>query len=70
VSEYFDPREQEKHRCLMPGTIGPYEGWRCDCGKAYVLERLPDRDVNPGESPYQWRRSAKHDSINYDYDRV
>lgn len=61
MSGYFDTRGPEAHRCTLPGTFGPYDGWRCDCGKAYVREMLPARDTNPGESPYQWRREARHD---------
>ena len=58
---YFDPTPKPKHRCVLP-PVGFGRGWRCDCGKAYVRETLPDRDVNPGEDPYQWRRSTEHDA--------
>lgn len=58
---YFDPTEPPEHRCALPAISSMHKGWRCTCGKAYVVEMLPDRDVNPGELPYQWRRSPKHD---------
>lgn len=61
MGEYFNPHEKREHRCVLPGTIGPNDGWRCLCGRAYVREALPTRDGLPGVSPYQWRRSPKYD---------
>jgi hypothetical protein len=61
MGEFFDPVEPVEHRCKPPTTFGSHLGWRCECGKAYVKETLPARDVNPGELPYQWRRAPEHD---------
>lgn len=63
MGEYFDPHSRSKHRCAVPSpsSFREHDGWRCDCGEAYVIERLSPRDVNPGELPYQWRRSPEHD---------
>lgn len=62
MGEFFDPTPKTVHRCDLPPASGfARGGWRCECGKAFLLEALPDRDVNPGESPYQWRRASEHD---------
>lgn len=59
---FFDPNPPPEHRCVLPCTYAAKDGWRCECGKAYVRETLPARDVNPGESPWQWRRAPEHDT--------
>lgn len=58
---FFDPTPQVEHRCPLP-TSAMQPGWRCDCGKAYVRETLDARDVNPGETNWQWRRAPEHDA--------
>lgn len=62
TGEFFDPVQPEEHRCEIPTGTFQKRGWRCGCGKAYVREELPARDVNPGEDPYQWRRAPEHDA--------
>jgi hypothetical protein len=66
VGEFFDPSEPKEHHCPLPNPdhIFVQDGWRCDCGKAYVRRMLPERDVNPGESPWQWERSPQHDKVS------
>ena len=62
---FFDPPDQHvQHRCVLPSWSTAKKGWRCDCGKAYVQEFLPARDVNPGELPWQWRRVPEHDGAD------
>jgi hypothetical protein len=60
---FFDPPpKQPEHRCKLPMPLMAHpNGWRCECGKAYVKELLPSRDINPGEFPHQWRRAPEHD---------
>jgi hypothetical protein len=60
MAGFFDPTPKPEHRCVLPPPQ-PSGGWRCSCGKAYVIESLGPRDTNPGELPYQWRRSPEHD---------
>ena len=60
TGEFFDPHPPT-HRCQPPG-YRTKDGWRCDCGKAFVFETLPERDVNPGELSWQWRRAPEHDT--------
>lgn len=60
TGEFFDPVPTGEHRCFPP----PYRtknGWRCDCGRAYVFESLHPREVNQGELNWQWRRAPEHD---------
>lgn len=57
---FFDPTPKPEHRCAPP-RHATQDGWACECGRAYVRETLPARDVNPGERPWQWRRSPEHD---------
>lgn len=57
---FFNPFQQPEHRCQLP-TSAAQEGWRCSCGKAYVRFWLPERDVLPGETAWQWHRAPEHD---------
>lgn len=59
--EFFDPTVPREHQCGVPPPQ-PSGGWRCDCGKAYIVENLGPRDINPGELPYQWRRAPAFDA--------
>jgi hypothetical protein len=57
---YFDPpKPKPKHECKLPNpdTFGTPDGWRCECGKAYVKESWWQH----GESGHNWRRSPEND---------
>lgn len=58
---FFDPMPKRKHRCPTPevrdAIILSLKGWRCDCGKAYVIEMVSQH----GEYWRQWKRSPEHD---------
>lgn len=64
---FFDPTtENRPHVCELPiPSAFSGRGWRCDCGEAYVLETMGERDrgVDPDESPYQWRRAPEFDEL-------
>lgn len=62
MGRYFDPNPEPPHQCALPMVFHrEFDGWLCDCGKAYVIEMLPARDILPGESTWQWRRAPEHD---------
>lgn len=66
AGEYFDPVvPKPKHRCDLPLFQGS-GGFRCECGKAYVVENLGehDRGVDPNEPMRQWRRAPEYDVVN------
>lgn len=60
--EFFDARPKPTHRCEPPEPIGisavTGDGWRCDCGRAYVLTR----ESQHGETWRQWRRAPEFDT--------
>lgn len=60
---FFDPVKPKEHRCPLPSSR-THNGWRCDCGKAYVVEHMGERDrgVDPTEPNWQWRRAPEHDA--------
>jgi hypothetical protein len=59
---FFDPHTPKPHVCQTPPVWQRRaDGWRCPCGHAWVIETLPDRDVNPGEDHVQWRRAPQLD---------
>jgi hypothetical protein len=58
---YFDPPEQERHACQPPSpNWAGKEGWRCECGKAYVREQVSQH----GETWWQWRRHPDLDAAD------
>jgi hypothetical protein len=57
---FFDPTPPALHRCPLP-AVRMQNGWRCQCGKAYIVEALGPRDTNQGEPPWQWRRAMQYD---------
>jgi hypothetical protein len=66
--EFFDPTgAAAPHKCEKPDTryTASGTGWRCECGKAYVLKTVDyGHDVQNGESPvgYRWERLPSMDA--------
>ncbi len=60
MGEFFNPNPPAPHHCNFP-RYHLTQGWRCDCGKAYVVENF-GHDTNPGELSWGWKRAPQHDS--------
>lgn len=59
---FFDLKPPEDHKCELPNFYERGKGWRCDCGKAYVIDFYPVWDVQPGETNWHWIRSSEYDT--------
>jgi hypothetical protein len=57
--KYFDPPAVDTHKCNRPDAdrFSLQNGWRCDCGSAWVREQVSQH----GETWWQWKRTPEFD---------